>query len=164
MVKSTPPEKVKNKSYLVLPYLLAVALVVMVLAQLMSFEDFAKAIASYQSTTSEGSVVIAVMLVALEIASLPFLLRLHLSPLARFLSVISLLVAPVAWLILMTSAVIGDVAVENVGLLGGFVPIELGSLAFAKVGSFIILAVWSFLVLGGVGALDFRADKKSDKA
>lgn len=89
-------------------------LVVMVVGQLFAFEKFIPALQDYGVTHAEA-VVVASAIVVLEVLSLPFLLRMPLSPLMRLMSGTFSTMVALLWLIVSVS-VIGD---DANGLLFG---------------------------------------------
>lgn len=98
MIKPTPAPSVINKKMLFVPYAYAAALMLLVVWQLVMFERFAPYVASYLGDNSQGSAaIIAMVLIGLELFALPFLLRMPLSPLARFMSAGFAFVTPLAW-------------------------------------------------------------------
>lgn len=91
MVKAEPAPTVKNKQWLIVPYLYAAILVVLAVTQLMGVGGFDFAHIKYHTA---GMPVMIMIIAGLEIFSVPFLLRLNLSPLARFLSALFAFATP----------------------------------------------------------------------
>jgi hypothetical protein len=131
MIKATSAPKVKYEKWLIVPYAYAASLTVLALATLMGVGGFDFADISYETP---GSPELAITVAALQIFSLPFLLRLPLSPLARFLSATFALVTPFFLLaVLAQLAAQGVIALTTIALLGA------GLLAVVGVASFAIL-------------------------
>lgn len=127
-------------------YGLAAALCLMALLQLLNFEAFVEILFSYQLFNHPGSIALAIILISLEIFSLPVLLRLWLSPLARGLSSLCVLLAPAAWTSLVVYAYVSGVAVASTGLLGHFIKVSMG-LSIVISAALLVLATWSFAIL-----------------
>jgi uncharacterized membrane protein len=95
VIKATNPPKITDKRLVFVPTAYAVVLVGVAVLQLVFFEQFVTAIADYfRAETTPQITAIALSLIAVEIFSLPFLLRLKLSPLARFCSAWITFLAP----------------------------------------------------------------------
>lgn len=140
MIKATPPPKVKNANWLVVPIGYAGLLAALALAQLVGFGGFDFAGINFETQGSAGAIMV---LAATEIYALPFLLRLNLSPLARACSAILSMAAPL--LLLANALFLRDQTVAP------FMPIEL-----VLGGALGILALASFWVLDGDKALKFK--------
>jgi hypothetical protein len=135
----TAPPAVVNHKLLLVPYLYVLTLVFLSVWQLIMFPGFLEYIASYGvGSVTTASTVTAILLVVLEVFSVPFLLRLRLSPLARICSAICSLFAPITW------------SVVTLGMQEITSPYVLANLVF------IIWAATSFWVLGGFQALKVR--------
>lgn len=140
-----PKGKIDQKTTLVtLP--LAVLLIVMIVAQLMSLDKFLPIIENYQLP---GGVPIAKITVyKIEIAglfALPFLLRMGLSLLFRWLSAFLLNIHSLIWVVMGVWVVIQNPPLIGTGILGGYfkglsgdivLPFGLFLLAFS------LLATW----------------------
>ena len=82
-----PAGKPKTDNIRMIALLLAVILLVMVLAQLFSFEKFVPLIEKFGFPGGEAmAVLVAGVIVISEVFTLPFLLRMRLSPLMRLFS------------------------------------------------------------------------------
>lgn len=96
--KPTPPPVPKKRQLLTLSNLFAATMVFFVIWQLVAFADFAQHISAFLSDElTAGLAGVATLLIMLEVFSLPFLLQMRLSPLARLCSAACLLLVPVAW-------------------------------------------------------------------
>ena|SRR5687768_3753266 len=131
MIKPTPAPKVIAPEWLVLPYAYAATLTVLALATLMGVGGFDFAGISYETP---GAPELAITVATLHILSLPFLLRLPLSPLARFISATFSLVTPFFLL-----AVLGYLASQGVVALHAITLLGAGLLALIGVASFGVL-------------------------
>lgn len=136
MVRAGAPAPVKDARLLVPVYVVAITLAGVAVAQLVMFEAFTEMIIRYVNMGSQLGAVVAVSLVALEIASLPFLLRLRLSLLARRLSAWSLLKAPIVWFIVL---MIGLTHSDTARIV----------LTLPIVVLWMVFAAWDFVILGG---------------
>lgn len=156
MTKKTAPETVTDRRHLVVVYALKVLLLVMALLQLVSFEAFAQTLATTGVASMQGGVLLAVTLLALEIFSLPFLLRLWLSPLTRAISAVCVLLVPAIWLALILQTTFRTDRLENLGLFGSFIEVPSGGLALGIGVLLALLAVWSFKILNGPKVVQLR--------
>lgn len=125
--------------------LLAAALVVMVTAQLFSFEQFPAVIEDMWLPGVNDSLarVIAAVIVSAEVLALPFLLRLRTSPLMRTISMIMGWLVIVGWLGMLIWQNVTTNALTNNGLLGGTVMLHPGWWSVCFVLGLAILAGWS---------------------
>jgi hypothetical protein len=133
VIKATAPPQTENKKLLIIPYTYALVLVTLALWQLIALDSFIPYVGSYLDTdrVTPATTVVAMILIGLEVFSVPFLLRLRLSPLARFCSAVSAFATPLAWAFVTMSG-----ESFNVGYL------------FADIGFFLWGGI-SFWVLGG---------------
>jgi hypothetical protein len=108
-------------------------LVSLAIWQLVALDSFIPYISSYLEAdkVTPGTTVIAMILIGMEVFSVPFLLRLRLSPLARFCSAGLAFLTPLAWAFVTMS---GD------GFNAGYLFINIGFFLWGGV---------SFWVLGG---------------
>jgi hypothetical protein len=126
--KTNPPDMINQKVWVV-RVLTAGILVVMVVAQLFTYETFA----AFFHYAGNWSAVIAAWIVTLEIAALPYLLSMPLSGAARLASRLAGWIIAVVWLVGSLSLL----SSEESGILGTVVSIPSG---FA-VGVAVILTV-----------------------
>ncbi|HKX72832.1 MAG TPA: hypothetical protein VJM32_02370 [Candidatus Saccharimonadales bacterium] len=96
--KPTPAPDVENKKLVVVSYAYMAAVIGVSVWQLVMFEKFAPWLGEYlgNGVTPEVTL-LAIALIGAQVFSLPFLLRLSLSPLARLASALLAFLAPVAW-------------------------------------------------------------------
>lgn len=140
MVKAVPAPSVKNTKWLAFPFAYAAIIAVLAIVQLMGVGGFDFAHIKYQTA---GTPVMIMIMASLEIFSVPFLLRLNLSPLARFFSALFAFVTPY-FLIAHEAYLLSQNAVQlNVWSIIGETLL-------------IPLAIISFIVLKGYQALRFK--------
>ena len=102
--KATPAPQtpVQYKAALPFAYLYVLALVFLVLWEAISFTNFTVYVSHFSSApNTTKNLAYAITIMALEIFALPFLLRLKLSPLARFLSALCTLLVPMFWTVVI---------------------------------------------------------------
>lgn len=134
--KPTPAPAVLSHKLLVVPYLYALAMVFLAIWQLIIFPDFLVYVANFLGgEVTTATTVAAILLVSLEVFSVPFLLRLQLSPLARVCSASCTLLVPMAW------------SVITMATQSFLTPYVLADLLF------IVWGAISFWILGGRQAL-----------
>ncbi|MGD8373580.1 MAG: hypothetical protein PVI21_01850 [Candidatus Woesebacteria bacterium] len=133
----------KQKLFLANTWVLAWILCVTAVTQLLDFEEFATIVQSYGITSQSGSVALAVCIIGLEVFALPYLLGLKLSRLASELSSLFVILAPLAWIILIGQELIGGDKKDISGLLGGYVNIPVGMASFVIVAFIFAMSLWS---------------------
>ncbi len=108
-------------------WLYAGVLVVMVIAQLFAFEDFIPLIQNYELPGGQGTAtLVAGLIVIYEVFAIPFLLRMRLSPLFRWFSLICGLLVAAVWAFLAFWATLHSIDLTNSGLLGTKVKVAIG--------------------------------------
>jgi|GEM_PF-2660121 len=152
MITATKATTVNSKLAL-LSYLLGFWATGLALTQMVSFEDFVVALQDYGVTSGGGAIILGVVLLALEIGSVPFLLRLSLSPLARMLSAVSVVLLPVAWTLLTVAALLGNAHVPNAAYFGHFFELQVSVIILTLDVVWLAVIGWSFNALGGQKAL-----------
>ena len=137
MITPTPAPKPSYPNWLVVPYAQAFAVGLQAILILMGIGGFDFAGIAYETP---GSPVLSITIAALFIFSLPFLLRLQLSPLARFLSATFTVAGPL--FVLANAAYLMSQGVLSMSVL-------------AVVGCALLVATgaMSFVVLNGPKAL-----------
>jgi hypothetical protein len=109
-----------------LAWLYVFLLVAMVFGQLIAFEKFIPLIGSYDLMGGYGTTTfVAGLIVVSEVFALPYLLRMRLSHLMRWTSLICSISVAVAWVVLSLHALI-VAPVENGGILGVYVNVPVG--------------------------------------
>lgn len=98
MIRPTPAPEIVNKKLAALPLVYAVILIGLVGWQLVMFEKFAPYVAGYLGEGSQASAaIISMVVIGMELFAIPFLLRMQLSPLARFFSAGFAFIVPLVW-------------------------------------------------------------------
>ncbi len=94
-----------SPAVLIMSRAFAAVIIICVVIQLMTYEKFVPLVQNYQFLNDPAfGKVFAALIVIVEVMSLPFLLRMRLSPLMRFLSAGCLIAACLAWVILSIGA------------------------------------------------------------
>ncbi len=139
-VLPTPSPRPKSKYVQYASLTLATIVTVMVVTQLFSYEKFADVIAHLGF---EGEAIIAAIVVGAEVASLPFLLFMTLSPAARVASMIMGWLVVLWWFVASLAAnMIVSVGVVNSGLLGATLEISSGWWSVFFVLGLAVLSGW----------------------
>jgi len=143
-VKSTPANRPKTKNAPTIALLYAGILVVFVVAQLFSFEEFITIIDSYWLPGGIVTArVLSAVIVITEVFALPFLLRMRLSPAMRVVSMVCGWMVAAVWIKLTLWLMLTTNAVTTVGLLGDVVSLTPGWWSVMLSLSLGILAAWS---------------------
>lgn len=122
---------------------LAAIMLVMAVAQLFHFEDFVPLVEDFGLP---GGVMIAQLfatgVVVLEVAALPFLLRMRLSKAMRFVSMVSGWLVLMLWMLVQIylNSVYPDV--QNNGLVGSVVEVGVGWWSVFLLAAFGVLSAW----------------------
>jgi hypothetical protein len=144
LVQPTPAPTPKTKDVQRIATLYAIILVIMVVAQLFTFEEFLKLVTNFNFPGGiRYAHFITAFLVVAEVFALPFLLRMALSPAFRFLSMLLGWLVALIWVKLTIWLVIQDSLVNNVGFLGTVVNLTPGWWAIFFSVSLAILAAWA---------------------
>ncbi|HEY8885919.1 MAG TPA: hypothetical protein VIM31_00240 [Candidatus Microsaccharimonas sp.] len=137
-----PAPKTKNVQKIAIFY--AVIIVVMVVAQLFTFDEFLKLVTSFGFTGGiRYAHFLAAFLVVAEVFALPFLLRMPLSTAFRWFSMILGWFVALIWLKISLWLMIQDTFANNVGFLGTAVNLMPGWWAVLVSVAFGILAAWA---------------------
>lgn len=142
--KAIPAVKPRTRDAAKVAYMYAIILVVFLLAQLYTFDDFLRLVESFGLP---GGIAVAHLLggiiVASELLALPFLLGMSLSPLMRTFSMGLGWLVPSIWIKLSFWLVLTVNSVPNVGLLGTKVRLMPGWWAVFFCIAIGILAAWA---------------------
>lgn len=142
-VIATWPKLPRTKDAGTIALFYAAVLVVLVTAQLFSFEKFIPLIETFALPGMHTGRFIAVALVVCGVFALPFLLGMKLSEGMRWFSMVAGWIVPAVWLVLSLWFNITQPAVPNAGFLGTSIELEPGWwTVFVAIGLG-ILAAWS---------------------
>ncbi len=126
-VQVTPGVQPKSDNVRIVAIIFAVILVIMVVAQLFTFEDFPALIADYLLPTGTRlAPMLAAIIVSVEVLALPFLLGMAVSPLMRWLSMVCGWVAVAIWIKISLWLVITMNVATNAGILGATIKVPIG--------------------------------------
>jgi len=143
-VNATEAKHPKTKNSQVAAMILAAFLIVMVVGQLFTYEKFAEVINGFDFFPSkETSTIAAALIVIFEVASLPFLLRMRLSPLARVISVVAGWLVLLFWFGMSIWLNITFSLAPNSGVLGDTVHLPIGEWMISFFGVLILLDLWA---------------------
>lgn len=138
---SAPVAKTKNIAEISLG--LATIFIVMVVAQLFTYEHFPKVIEGMWLPWSDKiAPVKAAVLVILEVVALPFLLRMSLSPAMRVVSMIAGWTATIGWLGLALWQNLIPHTVGNAGMLGDTISLPVGWWSVFVFAAIAVLVGW----------------------
>lgn len=147
-VKPTKPPEA-SRPYRLTSYGLGLLATGMAAAQMVSFEEFVAALGDYGLTGERGAVALAMTLISLEVFSVPFLLRLSLSPLARLFSALFVVLLPCAWTVLAVSGLSSGASAPNAGYFGGFLSMQLSGLFLLLDVVWLTVVGFAFAPMGG---------------
>lgn len=147
LAKALAAPKPKSETVKKVAWVYAAILVVMALGQLFAFEKFIPLLQEYHLVGGNGTATLAAALIAiLEVFSLPFLLRMPLSPLMRWCSLVCSVLVPIAWLGLSIVAFIHG-GLDNGGIVGTKVHVSatLQLLLSVILGALAAWSVWGLM-------------------
>lgn len=128
----------------VIAYAYAGALVVMVLCQLFTFDEYIPLLESFNLWGGNAAAnLIGGVIVVFEVLALPFLLRLNLSHLMRVICMLISLAIPIIWFKLSLWLLLTNNSVSNAGFLGTLVEITPGWWMVYACIALGILAIWA---------------------
>ena len=143
-VSTTPAPIPKSKDVKRISLFFAGVLVVMAVAQLFTFEEFLVLVEGFGLP---GGAVFAhlftAILITAEVFALPFLLRMSLSPLFRWVSMISGWIVALLWIFITFWLAVNPGYVTNVGFLGTIAEMMPGWWAVFMSIALGILATWA---------------------
>lgn len=132
-------------------------ILIMTIAQLFHFEKFIPLIEGFNLPGGDlVAHVFAASIVTLEVAALPFLLRMRLSPAMRFVSMASGWMVMALWILIQVYLNLEHSSVENGGLLGTVVPVAVGWWTVFILAAFGVLSAWASW---GMWPLGYRKNK-----
>ncbi|HSW91729.1 MAG TPA: hypothetical protein VLG09_03735 [Candidatus Saccharimonadales bacterium] len=142
-VQSTDAPTPKTANVRIVSLLLAGIFMIMVVAQLFTFEDYSDVIASITGLSIAPATIVSAMIVVFEVAALPFLFSMRLSVLGRVVSMFSGWLTAIGWFLIALYANVAIGYVSNGGVLGATVSLPSGWwMVFFFVGV-IVLMIWS---------------------
>lgn len=137
----------------------AVVFVGLALAQLFRFDRLVPVFEGLPLWNESFNFVIVSFVVICEVAAVPFLARMALSPLARVCSMVAGWLAAGLWLVIVVLLATADTPVANIGLLGTIVKLQAGWPVVFLVASFAVLVVWASYALWPLGYAPGKARK-----
>lgn len=141
---AVPAREPRTEVVKIVAWVYAAVLVVMAVGQLFSFEKFIPLIGGYWLPGGDTTAtLLAGLIVIVEVFALPFLLRMPLSLLMRWLSLCCGVLAAALWLFLGVVAVTSADAMTNSGVLGMKIVIPYGWPQLIWAGLMLGLAGWS---------------------
>jgi hypothetical protein len=147
-VTATEAEQPKSKNVQIAGVVLAALLTIMLVGQLFTYEKFAEVIQGFGFFSgSDITSIIAALIVTFELAALPFLLRMRLSPLARIVSMVVGWTVLLFWLGISFWLNITLSLSPNSGVLGDTIKLPVG---WWMVTFFVALSVLDLWVSYGV--------------
>lgn len=141
--KATDASSVKTKDSAKVALMQAVVLVVVIVAQLFTFEDFLSIFVDMHLASDAMTYLVASSLVSAEVFSLPFLLRLKLSRAMRVFSMLLLWMVTLSWFTLGVILPIAEPGMSTTGLLGSLVDVKPGYPLIISAVLFGLLTTWS---------------------
>jgi hypothetical protein len=147
-VHATEAKQVKSKNAQIAGIVVVAFLIIMVVAQLFTYEKFADVIRGLQlPIADELAPVVAALIVTLEVAMLPFLLRMRLSPLARIVSMVAGWAVLLFWLVLSFWVTVTFNIAPNSGVLGDTIALPAGAWMLTFFMALSVLDGWASYVL-----------------
>ncbi|UTX51606.1 hypothetical protein KI440_01485 [Candidatus Saccharibacteria bacterium TM7i] len=140
-VKAEPALPARSDQSRQIAVLLAGVLTVFLVTQLFTFDEFIVLADTFKLPGFNGFG-FAASIVVFELLSLPFLLRMVLSPAFRIMSALSLVVGMVLWLY-ATIIVVFARSVESLGITGGLGTLTPGWWSIFFVSALAVLAAWT---------------------
>jgi len=145
-VTSTTAPEAKTRNSMVIGLMLAVFFILMLVAQLFTYEDFPAVLSGmWLPGGSKAATILAAVIVIVELFSLPFFLRMRVSLLMRFVSMIMGWLVVSMWLFITIWQNTTVNAIGNAGVLGATVRVPTGwwtTLIFIALGTLVAWASW----------------------
>ena len=127
LTKAEKAEQARTPDSLKVAYVCVVIVTILVLCQLFTYDEFLPLLAKYNLPGGELTVnLLGALIVVCEVLALPFLLRLKMSKMMRFVSMIAGWLVPIFWAFLSIWENLVITTVSNVGLLGSAVDLLPG--------------------------------------
>lgn len=146
-VKAVEAPKPRSEMAKIAAWVYAAILVAMALGQLYAFEKFIPLIEEYSLPGGDAMAgVVAALIVTVEVFALPFLLRMRISPLLRWVSLVCSAAAAGAWVKLSLWVYCSMIVIPNSGMLGTKVTVPMGIVSLGI--SFVLLALALYCVWG----------------
>ncbi len=144
IVKALPAKKPRTLESQKVSYMFAVILIIFLLSQLYSFDEFLLLVESFWIPGGYvSSQLLASIIVTTELFALPFLLGMSLSPLMRICSMVCCWLAPTIWLLLSIWLNVTTNAVSNIGFLGTTVSLIPGWWTMFFSFALVMLSIWA---------------------
>ncbi len=125
----------------------AFVLTIMALGQLYGFEKFIPIISDYWLPGGHGTdTLVACLIVMAEVFALPFLLRMRLSPLMRWVGLASSVIVPAIWIKLSVFSFVQGAPLANGGIVG--YAVDVPTMTIQLVLSFFLLALALYTAYG----------------
>lgn len=142
-VKPTTAAPARTDAARQIALLYAGILVLFLVAQLFTFEEFLELIPSFNLPVGALMYGLAPLIVVAELFALPFLLRMSMSPALRWVSMVCGWVAAAAWVGISWWVVGTQPGASTVGFLGAVGDLSPGWWAILVAIAMVILAVWA---------------------
>jgi len=142
-VQPTDAPTPKTPNVRIVSLLLAAILMIMVVAQLFSFEDYSDVLVSSLRLLEAPALIMSAIIVILEIAALPFLFSMRLSALGRLVSMLSGWLVVSGWFLITIYTNVTMGSVSNSGVLGATIPIPSGWWTAFFFAGVMVLMIWS---------------------
>jgi hypothetical protein len=143
-VSPTPPPRPKTEAVRTISIALAGIFVLMAVAQLFTFEKFATVISAMWLPGGDIMTPIrAAVIVTLEVAAVPFLLSMRLSPAMRVISMVAGWCTILAWFSASVWQNTSGNVIANSGFLGATAKLPVGWWSILLCAGLAILAGWS---------------------
>lgn len=140
----TPAPSARSLDARRIALLYAGLLVIMVLGQLFTFEEFVALLGAYQLPGGDRAALVSgSAIVVLEVFALPFLLSLPLSRAFRWVSLACGWLVSLTWLLLSLWAVLTGPSIATIGLIGTVLPITVGWWAVCISLALGVIAAWT---------------------
>jgi hypothetical protein len=142
--KAIPAKKPRTTNSQKIAYAYAAVLVILILSQLFTFDDFIRLIESFWLPGGmSGAHLLGSSIIACELLALPFLLRIDLSRLMRIICMVLSWLVPLIWFGLSLWVNLTVNAISNIGFLGSLVQLAPGWWAVLVCVALGILSAWA---------------------